>query len=234
MVDPSKLQPGFYYAKVQIYNEYVDVYESNQNCTFRKSGEKLTREYLKKNRKIYVDEKLRTWINGKMTFPIGLYAGEYNITHRDNWINSPFNMVYNGGSNAKMINELYEMSNHKLYSIQFLGWNAATSNKSESDIIKAKEVGLNAVKNSKNIEGIIGYYLLDEPGESVSCSMMNTTFAIREEDPNRFVFTAVNQRYYLNTIKEGLDVIGTDCYPASRLLPSFNIRRTSLRFNSGN
>ena len=215
MVDPSKLQPGFYYAKVQIYNEYVDVYESNQNCTFRKSGEKLTREYLKKNRKIYVDEKLRTWINGKMTFPIGLYAGEYNITHRDNWINSPFNMVYNGGSNAKMINELYEMSNHKLYSIQFLGWNAATSNKSESDIIKAKEVGLKAVKNSKNIEGIIGYYLLDEPGISVSYSMMNTTFAIREEDPNRFVFTAVNQRYYLNTIKEGLDVIGTDCYPAS-------------------
>jgi hypothetical protein len=44
---------------------------------------------------------------------------------------------------------------------------------------------------------------------------MNTTFAIREEDPNHFVFTAVNQRYNLNTIKEGLDVIGTDCYPAT-------------------
>ena len=44
---------------------------------------------------------------------------------------------------------------------------------------------------------------------------MNITFGIREEDPNHFVFTAVNQRYYLNIIKEGLDVIGTDCYPAT-------------------
>ena len=114
-----------------------------------------------------------------------------------------------------MINELYEMSNHRLYSVQFLGWKAATSSKNESDIINAREVGLNAVKGSKNIEGIIGYYLLDEPGASVSYSMMKTTFAIREEDPNRFVFTAVNQRYSLNTIKEGLDVIGTDCYPAT-------------------
>ena len=45
--------------------------------------------------------------------------------------------------------------------------------------------------------------------------MMNTTFGIREEDPNRFVYTAVNQRYSLNVIKEGLDVIGTDCYPCT-------------------
>ena len=45
--------------------------------------------------------------------------------------------------------------------------------------------------------------------------MMNTTFGIREEDPNHFVFTAVNQRYHLNIIKEGLDVIGTDCYPTT-------------------
>ena len=42
MVNPSKLKPGYYYAKVEIYNNYADVYETNQQCTFRKSGEKLT------------------------------------------------------------------------------------------------------------------------------------------------------------------------------------------------
>ena len=47
---------------------------------FQKSGEKLTREYLKKNRKIYIDDKLRAWINGKITFPLGLYAEEYKLT----------------------------------------------------------------------------------------------------------------------------------------------------------
>ena len=107
MVDPSKLQPGFYYAKVQIYNEYVDNYETNQECTFKKKSGGLTREYLKKHKRIYIDDKLRTWINGTMTFPMALYAGSYNTTHRDNWINSPFNMVYNGGSGAKMMKELY-------------------------------------------------------------------------------------------------------------------------------
>ena len=215
MVDASKLKQGFYYAKVQIYNEYVDVYETNQQCTFRKSGEKLTQEYLKKNRKVYVDDKLRTWINGKITFPIGLYAGEYNSTHRDNWINSPFNMVYNGGSGSDMIKELYEKSNHRLYSLQYLGRESATTSQNDEDIQKAREHGLQVVKNNKKNEGILGYYFIDEPGASLTNSMMNTTFAIREEDPTRFVFTAVNQRYALNTIKEGLDVIGTDCYPAT-------------------
>lgn len=215
LVDPSKLQPGFYFAKVQIYNSYVEVYESNQQCTFRKSGEGLTREYLKKNRKIYVDDKLRTWINGNITFPLGLYAGEYNSTHRDNWINSPFNIIYNGGSGSDMIKELYELSNHRLYSLQYLGKNSATSSQADEDIIKARENGLNRVKDNKNNEGLLGYYFIDEPGTSISHSMMNTTFGIREEDPNHFVFTAVNQRYSLNTIKEGLDVIGTDCYPAT-------------------
>ncbi len=215
IVDPSKLQPGFYYAKVQIYNEYADVYETNQECIFKKSGEGYTREYLKKNKKIYVDEKLRTWINGTITFPIGLYAGEYNSTHRDNWINSPFNIVYNGGSSGSMIKELYELSNHRLYSLQYLGRQAATTSQNEEDIKKARESALSVVKKNKNNDGLLGYYLLDEPGPSLSNSMMNTTFAIREEDPERFVFTAVNQRYHLNKIKEGLDVIGTDCYPAT-------------------
>jgi len=215
IVDPSKLQPGYYYAKVQIYNNYVDVYETNQQCFFRKSGEGFTREYLKKNRKIYIDDKLRTWINGKMTFPIGLYAGEYNTTHRDNWVNSPFNIVFNGGSSLNMIQELYSLSNHRLYSLQYLGRNSATTSQKEEDILKARENGLNVVKKNKDYEGLLGYYFIDEPGISITNSMMNTTFAIREADPTHFVFTAVNQRYNLNIIKEGLDVIGTDCYPAT-------------------
>ena len=215
IVNPSSLAPGFYYAKVQIYNEYVDVYESNQQCNFRKCSGGLTREQLKKTRKIYIDDKLRTWINGKITFPIGLYAGEYNNTHRDNWVNSPFNMIFNGGSSGSMINELYELSNHRLHSIQYLGKEAATYAHDENSINNAKNKALNVVKNNKKYEGLIGYYFIDEPGPQLAHSMMATTFGVREEDPNRFVFTAVNQRFSLNVIKEGLDVIGTDCYPAT-------------------
>ena len=215
MVNPSSLEPGFYNAKVEIYNSYADVYESNQQCYFQKKSGGLTTEQLKKTRKIYIDNKLRTWINGKITFPIGLYAGEDNSTHRENWFNSPFNMIFNGGSSEKMINELYELSKHTLYSIQYLGHNAATSSQKPEDIIKAKENALSRVRSFKNLEGLIGYYFIDEPGLSVVNSMMNTTFGIREEDPSHFVFTAVNQRYNLNAIKEGLDVIGTDCYPAT-------------------
>lgn len=51
-VHPYKLKPGYNYVKLQIYNNYADTYESNTNCTFRKSGEGLTREYLKTKRKI--------------------------------------------------------------------------------------------------------------------------------------------------------------------------------------
>ena len=216
IVDPSKLIPGYYYAKVQIYNNYVNVYETNEQCTFRKSGEKFTREYLKKNRKIYIDDKLRTWINGKITFPIGLYAQlAYNSTHMNDWINSPFNMIFNGGSSASMMREIYNKTNHRMYSIQYLGKNAATSNSTSEAILKARENGVNVVKKYKNYEELIGYYFIDEAGTTLSNSMMNTTFGIREEDPNHFVFTAINLRTRLNTIKEGLDVIGTDCYPAT-------------------
>ena len=215
MVDPSSLAPGFYTAKVEIYNSYADKYETNQQCHFRKMSGGLTAEKLKKTRKIYIDNKLRTWINGKITFPLGLYAGEDNSTHRENWFNSPFNMIFNGGSSQQMIKELYELSNHTLYSIQYLGHNAATYSSKPEDIKQAKENALSRVRAVKDLEGLIGYYFIDEPGAGVVNSMMNTTFGIREEDPNHFVFTAVNQRFSLNVIKEGLDVIGTDCYPAT-------------------
>lgn len=215
IVDPSSFEPGFYTAKVEIYNSYADFYESNQQCYFRKKSGGLTSEQLKKTRKIYIDNKLRTWINGEITFPIGLYAGEDNSTHRENWFNSPFNMIFNGGSSPQMIKEFYELSNHKLYSIQYLGHDAATYKQNPEDIIKAKESALNRVRAVKDLDGLIGYYFIDEPGLGVVNSMKNTTFGIREEDPNHFVFTAVNQRYNLNVIKEGLDVIGTDCYPAT-------------------
>ena len=216
IVNPSKLEPGFYIAKVDIYNSYADHKETDSECHFRKSSGGLTRDQLKKTRKIYVDDKLRTWINGKITFPLGLYAEVgYNKTHRDNWINSPFNMIFNGGSSKDMINELYELSNHRLYSIQYLGTNSATYSHTDEAIIKAKENAINVARNNKIYEGLIGYYFIDEPGIDITNSMMNSTFGIREEDPNRFVFTAVNQRYNLNIIKEGLDVIGTDCYPAT-------------------
>ena len=74
----------------------------------------------------------------------------------------PFNMIYNGGTSYNTIKELYELSNYRLYSIQYLGSNAPTY----------------------------------------------------RSDHEYFVYTAVNQRYSLNAIKEGLDVLGTDCYPA--------------------
>ena len=74
----------------------------------------------------------------------------------------PFNMIYNGGTSYNTIKELYELSNYRLYSIQYLGSNAPTYS----------------------------------------------------SDHEYFVYTAVNQRYSLNGIKEGLDVLGTDCYPA--------------------
>jgi len=215
MVNPSILEPGYYKAIVQIYNNYADVYETNPQCTFRKLSGGLTREDLKRTKKIYIDDKLRTWINGKITFPIGLYAEEYNSTHRDNWVNSPFNMIFNGGSSTQMINELYELSNHRLYSIQYLGHNSATYSHEDAKIIEAKENALKVVRSWKNYEGLIGYYFIDEPSASLAHSMMNTTFGIREEDSNHFVFTAVNARFSLNVIKEGLDVIGTDCYPAT-------------------
>ena len=114
-----------------------------------------------------------------------------------------------------MINELYELSNHRLYSIQYLGHNAATYSKLPEEIIKARQNAINRIQPFKNLEGLIGYCLLDEPGPEIAHSLMNTTFRIRKDDPNHFVYTAVNQRYSLNRIKEGLDVIGTDCYPAT-------------------
>ena len=114
-----------------------------------------------------------------------------------------------------MINELYELSNHRLYSIQYLGHNSATYSHEDAKIIEAKENALKVVRSWKNYEGLIGYYFIDEPSASLAHSMMNTTFGIREEDSNHFVFTAVNARFSLNVIKEGLDVIGTDCYPAT-------------------
>ncbi len=87
-----------------------------------------------------------------------------NITLRKgiNMSIPPFNMIYNAGTSYNTIKELYELSNYRLYSIQYLVSNAATYS----------------------------------------------------SDHEHFVYTAVNQRYSLNTIKEGLDVIGTDCYPA--------------------
>ena len=57
---------------------------------FQKKWRKINQRIPKKNIKIYIDDKLRTWINEKITFPPGPYAEEYNTTQRDKYVNSPF------------------------------------------------------------------------------------------------------------------------------------------------
>jgi hypothetical protein len=52
-----------------------------------------------------------------------------------------------------------------------LGRSAATTSKTDSDILKARESGLNVVKKNKGYEGLIGYYFIDEPGTSITNSM---------------------------------------------------------------
>ena len=88
-------------------------------------------------------------------------------------------MIFNSGSSQQIIKELYELSNHTMYSIQYLGHDAATYKQNPEDIIKAKESALNQVKAVKNLEGLIGYYFIDEPGLGVVNSMKNTTFGIK-------------------------------------------------------
>ena len=217
IIDPSKLKPGFYYAKVDIYNNYANVYETNKQCNFRKSGEGFTKDYLKKNRKIYIDEKLRTWIDGKITFPIGLYALEDSEVNRKNWLNSPFNIIYNQGKDEVLAKYLYEKSNHKLYSIIDLGSQSATKNTDEESIKKARDYAINIIKKYKNFEGIIGYYTIDEPPVQYSYSLMNTSFAMREEDPDHFIITSIEDIYSLNVLKEGLDIVSLGCYPISNV-----------------
>ena len=217
IIDPSKLKPGFYYAKVDIYNNYANVYETNKQCNFRKSGEGFTKDYLKKNRKIYIDEKLRTWIDGKITFPIGLYALEDSEVNRNNWLNSPFNIIYNQGKDEVLAKYLYEKSNHKLYSIIDLGSQSATKNTDEESIKKARDYAINIIKKYKNFEGIIGYYTIDEPPVQYSYSLMNISFAMREEDPDHFIITSIEDIYSLNVLKEGLDIVSLGCYPISNI-----------------
>ena len=154
----------------------------------------------------------------------------YNI---DNFTNSPFNLIMSYPQlNKQQLDTVYNRSNGKLRVINAFSFTTTNVNEIESKIHSAKK----KIEEWKESKGLFGYYIADEPSISLKQSMSELTWTIRENDPQHVVWPAINQRFILNHLKEGFDVVGLPNYPVQTFdsLQSIFIMTEQGRMRMGN
>jgi len=205
--DPSKLDPGFYKVRATTVNDVFDGRTETVETNLRKLEKKRDLEF-------YVDQKtLVAYDKGKPFFPKGLFMNSISDHDIDLITDSPFNLLLSYPQlNKKRLDEVYERSGGRLRVINNLGAfpGCKSDQQSFDDMYNKTVTRVLAWRESK---GLFGYYIADEPGECATKFLRNITLTIRDLDPNHVTYAAVNQRFKLNSLKEGMDAVGIDCYP---------------------
>lgn len=201
-LEPKELKPGNYKLRVSFYNNLTEALET-VSTTFRKVDKK-------KDYKIFVDNDLRTFVDGELFFPLGAYVYDVKDEDISNFADSPFNIMKIDIMEKSMIDKIYEQSNHRLRVIpQFTGSITKDKTKIQEKLDWAKK----KIDECKNSEGLFAYYLADEPSIEYLPSMIETTKLARDIDSNHPLWAVILDRNKLNEFKEGLDTVGLDCYP---------------------
>ncbi|ELP93712.1 hypothetical protein EIN_432740 [Entamoeba invadens IP1] len=167
----------------------------------------------KKNYKILVDKDKRTFVDGKLYFPLGSYMNSITDLDINNFTGSPFNlMVSYPMLDKKQLDYVYTKSNGQIRVIN--NFSPAVTYSKDNAVLEEKLNWAKArIEEWKTSNGLFGYYMADEPGVSILPSLSAATWAIRDNDENHIAWPAVNQRFILGKLKEGFDVVGIPDYP---------------------
>ena len=205
--NPSDLKPGFYKVRAKLVNHVFDDFVETIETNLRKLEKKRDLTF-------YFDQKtLVAYENGKPFFPLGISVDRLVDEDLDLIIDSPFNLItLNVIPSKEKLDHVYERSGGRIRVIPNLGVNI-DCNASPSDLEENYKEVVERIMQWRESPGLFGYYIADEPLACATPQMRNITLTIRDLDPNRMTYAAVNRRNETHILKEGFDAVGMDSYP---------------------
>ena len=165
-------------------------------------------------RKVWIDARKRTVVDGKPFFPLGMFWGDITAADLAIYTNgAPFNclMPYRRPDVAKM--DLCVAAGVKVI-FPIAGWYAdfAGTNKQKAAKIDAKYVR-GTVEKLRSHPAILAWYLADELIVPYARQLEDRNRMCREVDPDHPTWICQNTTASVRPFVNGYDAIGMDTYP---------------------
>ena len=170
-------------------------------------------------RRVTFDRQLRTYVDGKPFFPIGLYTGNGN-TREDTvrFREAGFNFTTRYGTPT--LEELDWW--HEAGVMVAVNVRAAIDGypkRSDDSTIRTKTRAESRKKLRAAVEkfgrhpALFGWYLSDEPPPGVAKNIAAASDFLHEIDPEHLTFSTLNRPKSTKDFLPAFDLVATDCYP---------------------
>ena len=198
--------------------------EGRQNivCTIASADGKIrdeaslafTRAAKLPERRVYIDSRRRTIVDGKPFFPLGLFSSVLRPPVVRAYADGPFNCIlpYHSPSEAQM-DHCHAKGIKVIYAVNktYAGWRAAPKGvKTEADEIAWIE---NRMAYAKNHPAMLAWYLADELSVTYVPRLAKRRAWLAATDPDHPTFACYNRVDQIREYLPSVDVFGTDIYP---------------------
>ena len=165
-------------------------------------------------RKVYIDSRRRTIVDGKPFFPLGLFSSVLRPPVVRAYADGPFNCIlpYHSPSEKQM--DLCHAKGIKvIYAVNktYAGWRAAPKGvKTEADEIAWIE---GRMAYAKKHPAMLAWYLADELSVTYVPRLAKRRAWLAKNDPDHPTFACYNRVDQIREYLPSVDVFGTDIYP---------------------
>ena len=191
VLDVARLAEG----KSEVKAEFLYDGEVRDSCT-------MTFDHPKKlsARKVRIDERGMTYVNGKPFFPLGVYVSrtDFKVSYLDRLRGGPFNCVIECAARASVLNRLHRA-----------GLMAIPKSPRSADVVRR------AYEAYRNHPALLGWYVIDEafPGRAIEEIPLQKLR--RELDPDHPTLAVLNIAENTGPLMGCFDIIARDPYPLS-------------------
>ncbi len=207
--DPKNLDLGDYNINISIINNSDNKIIEHHSLQFKIVPDNYSQT-------VYIDDSLRTIVNGKPFFPIGMYFWTINENDLKIFSDSKFNclMPYPNTTLEQM--DLAAKYNLKVvYSIKDDFSNLESHPKEIKNVIQEEEYIKNKIEEIKNHKALLAWYIADELKPEMIPQMKAHYDLLCQLDKNHPAWAVLNNVDQINKYINTFDIIGSDPYPVN-------------------
>ena len=166
-------------------------------------------------RRVFVDARNRTIVDGEPFFPLGMYTG--GKTNREIYVKGPFNciMPYAAPDDEGM--DFYHTNGVKvIYSLKDIYYGTSHSPRNVRNAIDERNVVKWKVQKFKDHPALLAWYLNDELPIAMRDRLAARRNLLEQLDPDHPTWSVIYQIENLREYMPTYDAIGTDPYPVPK------------------
>lgn len=164
-------------------------------------------------RHVWIDEHLRTIVDGEPFFPLGMFTGAAG--RREDYVKGPFNCVMPYSAPDRDGMDFYWTNGVRvIYSVKDVYAGATKAPASVTDEASADAFVQSKVDAFRDHPGLLAWYVNDEfVGDGWFDALAHRRDFLERADPGHPTWAVVYQLQFLCELAPTFDIIGTDPYP---------------------